>query len=96
MMKASEIDPTIIALLQVSIGDRERNLAALRKEIKDTRLLQLGSENTSVIAADSPPQHPVKPKTKLNVLLGGTLGLMGFTFLAFFLEYIEKARKRER
>jgi len=38
------------------------------------------------------PRGPVKPRVKLNVALGGTLGLMMFTFLAFFLEYLEKAR----
>lgn len=38
------------------------------------------------------PRDPVKPRVKLNVTLAGTLGLMMFTFLAFFVEYIEKAR----
>ncbi|MFQ5801446.1 MAG: GumC family protein [Candidatus Methylomirabilales bacterium] len=41
------------------------------------------------------PRDPIKRKVKLNVALAGTLGLMMFTFLAFFLEYIEKARGRE-
>ncbi len=42
------------------------------------------------------PQGPVKPRVKLNVALGGTLGLMMFTFLAFFLEYLQNVRKGGR
>ncbi len=41
------------------------------------------------------PRDPVKRRVKLNVTLAGTLGLMMFTFLAFFVEYIEKARSQE-
>lgn len=90
------VDPMAIALLQANIGERERSFADLHRKLKEVRFSHIGSENTSVIAADSPPQHPVKPKTKLNVLLGGTLGLMGFTLLAFFLEYFEQARVRRK
>jgi len=41
------------------------------------------------------PRDPVKPRVKLKVALASTLGLMMFTFLAFFVEYIEKARSQE-
>jgi len=41
------------------------------------------------------PRDPVKRRVKLNVILAGTLGLMMFTFLAFFVEYIEKTKRRE-
>ncbi len=39
------------------------------------------------------PRIPVNPRVKLNVVLAGTLGLMMFTFLAFFLEYLANVRK---
>jgi len=42
------------------------------------------------------PRGPVNPKVKRNVVLGGTLGLMMFTFLAFFLEYLQNVRKGGR
>ena len=42
------------------------------------------------------PQGPVKPRVKRNVVLGGTLGLMMFTFLAFFLEYLQDVRRGSR
>jgi uncharacterized protein involved in exopolysaccharide biosynthesis len=86
------VDATALILLQANIEDRDRNVADLRRELKESRLSRLVSKNTSVIAADAPPKHAVKPRIKLNVVLAGTLGLMMFTFVAFFMEYIEKAR----
>jgi len=94
VIQDQNVDPTAVVLLQANIGERERNLTDIRKELNKARLSRLGSENTSVIAADAPPQHPVKPSVKQNVVLAGTLGLMMFTFIAFFLEYIEKAKGR--
>jgi len=93
-VKQPDFDTTAF-LLEANIGERERNLAAIRRELRMAYLSRVGSANTSVIAADAPPEHAVKPRVKLNVVLAGTLGLMGFTFIAFFLEYIEKARSKE-
>jgi capsular polysaccharide biosynthesis protein len=95
-MERPDVDPTAVVLLEANIGERERNLATRRRQLKLAHLSRLGSGNTSVIAADIPPQHPVKPRVKLNVVLAGTLGLMGFTFLAFFLEYLANVKKSER
>jgi len=92
--EAPEVDTPAVILFQGNIEGRQRNLASVRTELKVSRLSRVGFENTTVIAADAPPQHPVKPRVKLNVMLAGTLGLMMFTFVAFFLEYIEKAKKR--
>ncbi len=91
-VKQPDFDTTVVLLLEANIGERERNLAAIRRELRMAYLSRVGSANTSVIAADIPPQHPVKPRVKLNVVLAATLGLMMFTFVAFFMEYIEKAR----
>ncbi len=91
-VKQPDFDTTAVVLLEANIGERERNLAVIRRELRMAYLSRVGSANTSVIAADILPQHPVKPRVKLNVVLAGTLGLMGFTFVAFFMEYIEKAR----
>jgi len=92
IFETPEVNTAVLILLQSNIEDRERSLADLRRELKESRLSRLGSENTSVIAADASPKHAVKPRIKLNVVLAGTLGLMMFTFVAFFMEYIEKAR----
>lgn len=95
IIRTPDVNAATLALLQANIGERERSLGDLRRELKQARLSRLGYENTSVIAADAPPEYPVKPKVKLNVALAGTLGVMLFTFLAFFLEYIENARGRK-
>lgn len=94
LSKKMDQDPDIdfSTVLEATIEDRERRLVGLRRELKLARLSQLGSENTSVIAADAPPHHPVKPWVTLNVVLAGTLGLVVFTFVGFFLEYLEEAR----
>jgi len=93
IMKLPNIDLTAVVLLQANIGERERKISDLEsRHLKKTRLSRLGIQNTAVIAADAPPNHPIKPNVKLNVGLGITFGLTGFTFLAFFLEYIEKAK----
>ncbi len=91
-VKQPDFDTTAVVLLEANIGERERNLVTIRRELNLVRLSQVGSENTSVIAADTPPKHAVKPRIKLNVVLAGTLGLMMFTFVAFFMEYVEKAK----
>ncbi len=95
ILKSPDTHTPSVILLQANVDDRARNLGDLRRELKDSRLLRVGHENTSVIAADVSAQDPIRPKVKLNVALAGTLGLMMFTFLAFFLEYFEKARRRK-
>jgi len=91
-VKQSDFHTTAVVLLEANIGERERNLVTIRRKLNLVRLSQVGSKNTFVIAADAPPQSAVKPRVKRNVVLAGTLGLMMFTFVAFFMEYIEKAR----
>ncbi len=93
VMKAPPIDAPAVILLQGNIEGRERSLAHLRKELTESRLSRVMSENTFVIAADAPPEYPVKPRAALNVVLAGTLGLVVFTFLGFFLEYLEEVRR---
>ena len=48
---------------------------------------------TNVIGDIRAENAPVKPKVKLNILLAGMAGLMFFLFLAFVVEYLERARK---
>jgi len=49
---------------------------------------------TQLIKEPTSSLNPVFPKKKLIVLIVGILGLMIFTMLAFFLEYLEKQRLR--
>jgi capsular polysaccharide biosynthesis protein len=47
---------------------------------------------TQLIKEPTSSIYPVSPKKKLNVLVAGVIGLMIFTMLSFFLEYLKKQR----
>jgi len=49
---------------------------------------------TQFIKEPTSSLYPVSPKKKRNVMIAGILGLMIFTMLAFFLEYIEKQKAK--
>jgi len=51
---------------------------------------------TQLIKEPTSSFSPVSPKKKRNVMLAGILGLMIFTMLAFFLEYLEKQKAKGR
>jgi len=51
---------------------------------------------TQLIKEPTSSLYPVSPKKKLNVLIAGILGLMIFTMLVFFLDYIEKQRIKSK
>jgi len=65
-MKAPKVDASVAILRQANVEDRERSLAGLRTELKNSLLSRVRYENATVIAADTSPQSPVKPKVKLN------------------------------
>jgi capsular polysaccharide biosynthesis protein len=94
-MRDGNADTAAAVVLSARIGDRERNLIDLKRDLQQTRLSRLGLMNTAVIAADTLLLRSVKQRIGLSMVLGGTLGLMISIFLAFFLEYVEKARGKE-
>jgi len=53
IMETPEVDSLVLISLQANIEDRERSLAYLRRELKESRLSRLKSENTSVSGADA-------------------------------------------
>jgi len=95
IMHTQNSDTTAAVVLYASIGDRERNLADLRRQLQQTRFSSLVYKNTAVIGADTLPRQSIKARVGLNLAVAGTLGLMICILLAFFLEYIEKARSKE-
>jgi len=82
---------------------REKKIEAevdrLNTDIDDIKTqinaLNLEKEVISNIKVIQPPQvslHPIKPRKKLNILISLVVGLFLMVFLAFFIEYIRKAR----
>ena len=80
--------------------DIKRQLANKDEKLKNNELTKQNIQDkldnlkeTSVIKNPDYEKIPVKPKVKLNILLAGMAGLMFFLFLAFVIEYLERARK---
>jgi hypothetical protein len=41
-------------------------------------------------------QTPIRPKTKLNILIAGFVSIFAGIFLAFFLEFIQKLKNQQK
>jgi capsular polysaccharide biosynthesis protein len=76
---------TEIDRINNEIEDVKNDISFLKERKGRIDYTQLIKEPTSSIG-------PVSPKKKLNVLIAGILGLMIFTVLAFFLDYLEKQK----
>jgi len=62
----------------------------IQKTIDEVNLgLVLLSNNVSVLDAPTKPLYPIKPKRKLNLLVGGLFGLFLGIGAAFFLDYLD-------
>jgi len=107
-MKKEKV-PTEIETLKIKIDDKNTEIENLRFEetkglknkIDDVKLqmdrLELKKDLIKGIKLIQRPEvslRPVKPKIKLNVLISGVIGLIGSLFLAFFMEYLRKAKAR--
>lgn len=66
----------------------------LQKRQKETEITtSLPANNISVIEPALVPRNPVRPRKRMNVMLGAILGLLGGVGLAFFLEYLDTTIK---
>lgn len=100
--KEQEIEQlnTDIAQIRTKIEGVKNDIEKIKVEIEGKKI-EINSlkeqkrriEWTTVVKPPTPSVHPVFPKKKLNVALSFILSFMIFSFLAFFLEYIEKHRK---
>jgi uncharacterized protein involved in exopolysaccharide biosynthesis len=93
--------------LKFSVNSKEQDIKQLNREI-DTIKTEIETiknqiyllkekkkriDYTKVVKPPAPSLYPVFPKKKLNVLIAGILGGTLFSFLAFFLEYLEKRKE---
>jgi capsular polysaccharide biosynthesis protein len=53
----------------------------------------LNSSNFEIINYPSVPESPIKPNKKLNIAIGGVLGLFIGTFIAFFIEFWQTGKE---
>ena len=75
--------------------DLEKLDGEIKRLLEEIKGLESKKDNVQNIEILQPPTrrpHPIKPKTKVNVMLATVVGLFALLFLAFFLEYIQKHR----
>ena len=64
-------------------------------DIKKIQIQRNNIQNIEIIQAPTKNALPIKPKTKLNIILALTAGLFLMIFLAFLLENFRKYRERQ-
>ncbi|GAG89827.1 unnamed protein product [marine sediment metagenome] len=88
------LEPTFkIPFLRNLYAEQQQTLYKLYSK-KDNLTNQLLSiKKFKIISSPFKPKNPIRPKIKQNILLSGILGLMFFTFLAFFVEYLKNTSR---
>lgn len=72
--------------------ENEQTIEVLRNSDNNLKERKGKFDYTQMIKEATPSIFPISPKKKLNVLLAGILGLMIFSLVALFLEYLDKAK----
>ncbi len=81
--------------LRSEIKALENEKKAILGEIQSLEFKKNSIQNIQIIKPPKPSLSPIKPKTRLNVMLAAVVGLFLTVFLAFFVEYISKYKSRE-
>ena len=80
--------------INLEIENKEKIINQLENKIDNLNESKGRIDYTQLIKEPTSSLYPISPKKKLNVLIAGILGLMAFTMLAFFLEYLEKQKTK--
>lgn len=94
-----QVNAPAVILLQAQLEEKQGQLVNFireLREVKSSNASKARSENTRVILPPPLPEDHVNPKTRLNTMIAGIVGLMAFLMLAFFLEYLDQVKRRER
>ena len=90
-----------ISNMKTEIKKLENDISKIKNEIETLKsqiILLEDKKNridyAQIIKDPTPSLYPVSPRKKLIVAIAGVLGLMGFTFLAFFIDYVERNRDK--
>jgi len=109
-LSLKNISPLEVLFLRSTLRDQEERIADFHRELKDVELsiqhlknkivylehMRAVSENTKVRDKPIKPDAPVRPRKKLNAIIGGVVGLVAAIILAFFFEYLQTVRVRKR
>ena len=78
------------------IAENQKDVQDLRDKMVYLEHIRAVSENTKVRNKPIKPDTPVRPKKKLNAIIGGVVGFVAAIILAFFFEYLQTVRMRKR
>jgi hypothetical protein len=74
---------------------RQNEADIIMEEIRSLENEMSNIQNIRVVKSPSGSRRPIRPKTKLIMVLGSLGGLVTMLFLAFFLEYVAKHRGKK-
>ncbi len=78
------------ALAKTDVESRKQMFNIISGTLQEVSLSAgLITNNVSVLDAATPPLYPIKPKKKLNLLMGALLGLFAGIGVVFFLDYLD-------
>ncbi len=95
-VNTKKIDPVIVIMVQNNLWQRKANLRDIQQRLFSNQLAVDSVKEYKTRLVGGVKKTTVKPKKKLNVIIGGVVGLMMSLFLAFFMEYLGKVRVREK
>ena len=82
--------------INLEIENKDETIKQLENEIGNLNERRGRIDYAQLIKEPTSSLYPVAPKKKRNVIIAGILGLMIFTMLAFFLEYLEKQKNKRK
>ena len=83
-----------LARLERSTRAGENIYLMLKEKYEEARIKEAGQiGNVRIVDKAVPPEHPIKPKSKLNVLLGALLGILLGAGIALLLESLDTSIK---
>ncbi len=84
------------AVLEREVETNKSLYEIMLNKLKETQINEsMGKSYIRLIEPAALPKFPIKPKKKLNIILGIILGLMSGIGLSFLLEYLETSIKTE-
>jgi uncharacterized protein involved in exopolysaccharide biosynthesis len=80
---------------QLSIKNLSIRERVLLQDLEDLASSRDKVQNLQILQDPTRSRNPIKPKTKLNVILACVGGLFFMVFLSFFLEYVSQQRTKK-
>jgi chromosome segregation ATPase len=81
--------------LSLKLETTQNRITDLESEIRSFQFKKNSTQNILINQRPKRSEYPIKPKTRLNIVLAGVVGLFLTIFLSFFVEYIFKYKSRK-